>query len=88
MKPETAFAVVGDFYENTCQTHGHAFTELFAQAVQLTGWELAQAFTFTARFFPFEFELFVARLAGIARPRPYADRHHLRFDGPDAAQWN
>ena len=89
MNPEAAFAVLAEHYEVRCQTHGLAFSELFALAVQLTGWPLPIAFAFTARFFPFEFELFCCRsLAESVRPRPHADRHGLRFDDPDAAQWN
>jgi hypothetical protein len=66
-----------DFYETRCQSHGLAFSELFAMAVRLTGWPLPIAFSVTAHLFSFEFELFCCRsLAGSARPN-YADRWHI-----------
>jgi hypothetical protein len=77
MNPDAAFALVAEHYENRCVSHGFAFSELFALAVRLTGWPLPIAFSFTARFFPFEFELFCCRSLAESAPPKHADRWHF-----------
>jgi len=78
MHPETVAEAMGQFYE-TRADFGHAFVALYRECVRLSGLPPAMAFFLTTHLFEQEFLYYCHRLAGSARPRPYADRHTIRF---------
>jgi hypothetical protein len=75
----TVAEALESFYETRADA-GHAFIP--------SGLPPSLCFLLTANLFELEFQFYTCRLAGSARSRPYADRHRLRFDDPDTAQWN
>lgn len=83
----TVAEALESFYETRADA-GHAFIPLFRECVRASGLPPSLCFLLTANLFELEFQFYTCRLAGSARSRPYADRHRLRFDDPDTAQWN
>jgi hypothetical protein len=82
MQMEHATAHLLAHYESSAST-GWCFIEMYRLCLRLTGWPCLLAFCVTAELFPLEFDLYITRLGGSAKPR-HADRFSLNFN----PEWN